>query len=204
MLEQQGENELAVAEQKRFGMREQGSDAAAITAKTELAKAEEEWGARKQIANTEAETKRYGFDKDFEGKKYGADKDFEGKKYGADASVRAAEAQAKIAAENNAAKQALEEQKRIAAEQKERGRLEFRYAQLDQRNKASIDAAAAKLVEASMGKLTFADARAQVMAEREQAQGQQGGEVAPQEGATKALSSGRKVIFKNGKWQYAD
>lgn len=89
MLEQQGENDFKVAEQKRFGMKEQGMDAAGIAAKTELAKAEEEWGARKSIAQTDAETKRYGFDKDFEGKKYGADKDLEAKKYGADATVDA-------------------------------------------------------------------------------------------------------------------
>lgn len=122
MLEQQGANELAVAEQKRFGMKEQGMDAAGIAAKTELAKAEEEWGARKSIAQTDAETKRYGFDKDFEGKKYGADKDlegkkygfdkdFEGKKYGADASVRSAEAQARerarIAEEERRSKEAI-------------------------------------------------------------------------------------------------
>ncbi len=72
-LKQQGANEVAVAEQKRLGMKEQGSDAAGIAAKSELAKAEEEWGARKSIAYTDAETKRYGFDKDLEGKKYGAD-----------------------------------------------------------------------------------------------------------------------------------
>ena len=36
MLQQQGKNELAVAEQKRFGMKEQGSDAAKIAAEAKV------------------------------------------------------------------------------------------------------------------------------------------------------------------------
>ena len=98
-LRQQGENEFRVAEQKRLGMKEQGADAAGIHAKSELEKAQAEWDARQKIAGIEADTKKYGFDKDAEAKKYGFDKDAEAKKYGADATVDVATEQAKGALE---------------------------------------------------------------------------------------------------------
>lgn len=73
MLKQRGENEFRVAEQKRFGMQEQGSDAAKFGADAAVKNAETEWAARKDIATADAEAKKYGFDKDLEARKYGAD-----------------------------------------------------------------------------------------------------------------------------------
>lgn len=212
MLKQRGENEFKVAQEKRFGMREQGSDAAKFGADAEIKKAQTEWGARQAIAQTEAEAKKYGADRglsaaELEWGKNGSDgtriaggreavAGIEGK-----SRVDAAREQAKIAAEQNEQRRALEEQKRLVADERAKADREFKYSKLDEQAKKDVDAAANKLVEASMGKLSFSDARAQVMAEREQAQ-QQGEE--SKEGETKTLSSGRKVIFKNGKWQYAD
>lgn len=112
--------------------------------------------------------------------------------------VGAAEAQAKAVAEQNAQKNALDEQKRIAAAEKEKGRLKLQYDKLEQKDKAAVDSAANSLAKEKG--ISFEDARAQVMAGREQAQ--QNAE--PQEGATKTLSSGRKVVYRGGKWQYAD
>ena len=110
--------------------------------------------------------------------------------------VGAAEAQAKAAAEQNAQKNALEEQKRIAAAEKERGRLKLQYDKLEQKDRASVDTQANALAkEKGIG---FEDARDQIMAAREQ---QNAG---PQEGATRTLSSGRKVVYRGGQWQYAD
>lgn len=67
------EGELAVAQEKRAGMREQGADAAKANAEAAQAVAEREWATKQSIAELENETKRYGMDKDLEGKKYGAD-----------------------------------------------------------------------------------------------------------------------------------
>lgn len=128
-LRQQGENELKVAEQKRFGMAEQGMKAAEFGANAEIKKAETEWGARKDIAQTEAEAKKYGADRgltaaELEWGKTGADgtrigggreavAGIEGK-----SRVDAAREQAKIAAEQNEQKRALEEQKIVSTIQR--------------------------------------------------------------------------------------
>ena len=129
MLQQQGENEFRVAEQKRFGMKEQGMGAAEFGANAEIKKAETEWGARKDIARTDAEAKKYGADRgltaaELEWGKTGADgtrigggreavAGIEGK-----SRVDVAREQAKIAAEQNEQKRALEEQKIVATIQR--------------------------------------------------------------------------------------
>ena len=129
MLKQQGENEFRVAEQKRFGMKEQGVKAAEFGANAEIKKAEAEWGARKDIAQTEAEAKKYGADRgltaaELEWGKTGADgtrigggreavAGIEGK-----SRVDVAREQAKIAAEQNEQKRALEEQKIVSTIQR--------------------------------------------------------------------------------------
>ena len=88
--------------------------------------------------------------------------------------VGAAEAQARAAADLQAQKNALEEQKRVAAAEKEKGRLKLQYDKLAQKDRASVDTAANSLArEKGIG---FEDARTQVMASREQAQ--QGGNIA--------------------------
>ena len=87
--------------------------------------------------------------------------------------VGAAEAQARAVAEQNAQKNALEEQKRIAAAEKEKGRLKLQYDKLDQKDRAAVDSAANSLAKEK--NISFEDARAQVMAGREQSQ--QGGNI---------------------------
>lgn len=78
-----------------------------------------------------------------------------------------------ITSENNDTKRAIEEQKRIAAAEKEKDRLKLQYDKLEQKDKASVDTQANALAkEKGIG---FEDARDQIMAAREQAQGQQGG-----------------------------
>ncbi len=183
------------------------------------------------VAAQDRLARQYQADKQLEGTKYGADKQLEGihdtnqtsilnekeRQMGqlnvenarqkgqldvaqveGKARVDAAKAQAKAVAEQNAQKNALEEQKRIAAAEKEKGRLKLQYDKLEQKDKAAVDSAANSLAKEKG--ISFEDARAQVMAGREQAQ--QNAE--PQEGATKTLSSGRKVVYRGGKWQYAD
>ena len=211
MLQQQGKNELAVAEQKRFGMREQGMKAAEFGANAEIKKAETEWGARKDIAQTEADAKKYGADRgltaaELEWGKTGADgtrigggreavAGIEGK-----SKVDAAREQAKIAAAENEQKRALEEQKLRAAQEKERERLKLSYDRLESKDRASIDAQANALAKEKS--ISFEEARDQIMAAREQAQ-KQGGQ-APKEGQTRKLSSGKTAVFRNGKWQLAE
>lgn len=207
MLKQQGENEFKVAEQKRFGMAEQGMKAAEFGANAEIEKAKTEWGAHKDIAQTEAEAKKYGADRgltaaELEWGKTGADgtrigggretvAGIEGK-----SRVDAAREQAKIAAEQNEQKRALEEQKLRAAQEKERARLRLSYDRLEAKDKSSIDTEANALAKEK--NISFEDARNQIMAAREQ---QNAG---LQEGATRTLSSGRKVVYRGGKWQYVD
>lgn len=73
MLKQRGENEFKVAEQKRFGMKEQGSDAAQwafkgkeVEAKAGLTKAEIDAASKTKIAELDAEAKKYGADRGLE------------------------------------------------------------------------------------------------------------------------------------------
>ena len=73
MLKQRGENEFKVAEQKRFGMKEQGSDAAQwgfkgeeVKAKTSLTQAEIDAATRTKIAELDTEAKKYGADRKLE------------------------------------------------------------------------------------------------------------------------------------------
>lgn len=50
MLRQKGDDEVRVAEQKRFGMREQGQGAAEIKANSDITNTEREWAGRENIA----------------------------------------------------------------------------------------------------------------------------------------------------------
>lgn len=52
---QQGENEFKVAEQKRFGMAEQGKEAAALNSQASITNTEREWAGREGIAGKQAE-----------------------------------------------------------------------------------------------------------------------------------------------------
>ena len=78
-----------------------------------------------------------------------------------------------ITSENNDTKRAIEEQKRLAAAEKEKDRLKLQYDKLEQKDKASVDTQANALAKEKG--ISIEDARGQIMAAREQAQGQQGG-----------------------------
>ena len=55
MLKQRGENDFRVAEQKRFGMAEQGMGAAEINANASITNTEREWAGRENIATKQAD-----------------------------------------------------------------------------------------------------------------------------------------------------
>ena len=212
MLKQRGENDKDVAFERRMGMENQGLGVGRLKhgytdedgnyhegseeriarqqGKNALTLAEKEWAGKKEIADIGLKQHELEWGE-------GGGRERVAKIEGS-SRVGAAEAQAKAAAEQNAQKNALEEQKRIAAVEKEKGRLKLQYDRLEQKDRAAVDSAANSLAKEKG--ISFEDARAQVMAGREQAQ--QNAE--PQEGATKTLSSGRKVVYRGGKWQYAD
>lgn len=206
MLQQKGKDEIAVAEQKRFGMKEQGADAAEwgfkgkeVEGEYGLKQHEIDAAAKTNVATIEAGASKYGADRVSEASKSQHGYFDEKGVYHPGSNVAAAKAQAEAAAAEKEQKRALEEQKLRAAEEKEKNRLKLQYDRLEAKDKASVDAAANALAREKG--ISFEDARNQVMASRESA-AQQGGEA--KEGATKTLSSGRKVVFTNGKWQYAN
>ena len=198
--------DVAVAHEKRMGMKEQGSDAATVTAN----------------ATVEGNRSRFGFFDNDGTYRPGSDvksaearglTDFEKNVLTNQTKLDIAnsnnntkreiaagnnETKRDIATENNDTKRALEEQKRIAAAEKEKGRLKLQYTKLEQKDKADVTAEANKLVHEKG--IEFDDAVAKIMATREQAQQN----AVPQEGATKTLSSGRKVVYRNGTWDFAD
>ena len=176
MLKQRGAIDLGVAEQKRLGMREQGSAAAEANGRfgleTEkqrganaLTLAEKEWAGKKEIADIGLKQHELEWGN-------GGGRERIAKIEGS-SKVDAARAQAEAAAEQQAQKNALEEQKRIAAAEKEKGRLKLQYDKLDQKDRAAVDSAANSLAKEKG--ISFEDARAQVMAGREQSQ--QGGNI---------------------------
>lgn len=188
MLKQHGENDRAVAHEKRMGMENQGVEVGKLRygytdyddkyhegseeriarqqGQNALSLAEKEWAGKTEIADIGLKQHELEWGE-------GGGRERVAKIEGS-SRVGAAEAQAKAAAEQNAQKNALEEQKRIAAAEKEKGRLKLQYDKLEQKDRASVDAAANSLArEKGIG---FEDARAEVMASREQAQ-QQGGNI---------------------------
>lgn len=210
MLGDKIKGEVDVAHEKRLGMENQGVEVGKLRygytdydgkyhegseeriarqqGQNALSLAEKEWAGKKEIADIGLKQHELEWGEDG-GRERVA-------KIEGSSRVGAAEAQAKAAAEQNAQKNALEEQKRIAAAEKEKGRLKLQYDKLEQKDRASVDTQANALAkEKGIG---FEDARDQIMAAREQ---QNAG---PQEGATRTLSSGRKVVYRGGQWQYAD
>ena len=210
MLGDKIKGEVDVAHEKRMGMENQGVEVGKLrygytdydgkyhegseerTARQQgqnaLSLAEKEWAGKKEIADIGLKQHELEWGKD-------GGRERVAKAEGS-SRVGAAEAQAKAAAEQNAQKNALEEQKRIAAAEKEKGRLKLQYDKLEQKDRASVDTQANALAKEKG--ISFEDARDQIMAAREQ---QNAG---PQEGATRTLSSGRKVVYRGGQWQYAD
>lgn len=210
MLKDKIAGEVDVAHEKRLGMENQGVEVGKLRygytdydgtyhegseeriarqqGQNALSLAEKEWAGKKEIADIGLKQHELEWGE-------GGGRERVAKIEGS-SRVGAAEAQAKAVSEQNAQKNALEEQKRIAAAEKEKGRLKLQYDKLEQKDKAAVDTQANALAkEKGIG---FEDARDQIMAAREQ---QNAG---PQEGATRTLSSGRKVVYRGGQWQYAD
>lgn len=232
MLREKNAGELAVAEQKRYGMKEQGSDAARANAEAAQRAAELEWATKKEIASMDLEGKKYGadkdlegkkygFDMDLEGKKYGYDRDLEGKKYGADKNLEIAKTQGEYGvmqqAEANKGLTAQAEIKRQQQEQQIAATLEkAKIVAGGKVDAAKINSQAKTINTAIETGIAAGKDMATVMAElAKQYQGdsemleaisavgggvqtQQG--VQPKEGDTKTLSSGTKVVFRNGQW----
>ena len=198
MLKDKIAGEVDVATQKRMGMENQGVEVGKLRygytdyddkyhegseqriareqGQNALSLAEKEWAGKKEIADIGLKQHELEWGE-------GGGRERVAKIEGS-SRVGAAEAQAKAVSEQNA--------------QKEKDRLKLQYDKLEQKDKAAVDSAANSLAKEKG--ISFEDARAQVMAGREQAQ--QNAE--PQEGATRTLSSGRKVVYRGGKWQYAD
>lgn len=213
MLKQQGNDKVRVAHEDRLGKKEQGVDAAEAAGKwgfntekargeSALQQTEKEWAARTDIAKQEAEAKKYDSETQWgktnpDGTRTPGGREaiagIEGQ-----AKVDAAEAQARAAADLQAQKQALEQQKLEAQKQRDAARLKQNYDRLDQKDRAAVDSAANNLAKEKG--ISFEEARSQIMASREQTQQKE----YPREGATSTLSSGRKVVYRNGQWQYAD
>lgn len=183
MLKQRGAIDLGVAEQKRLGMREQGLAAADANGRwgldieeqrgaNALTLAEKEWAGKKEIADIGLKQHELEWGN-------GGGRERIARIEGG-SRVDAARAQAEAAAEQQAQKNALEEQKRIAAAEKEKGRLKLQYDKLDQKDRAAVDSAANSLAKEKG--ISFEDARAQVMAGREQSQQQGGDTMTDQQG----------------------
>lgn len=210
MLGDKIKGEVDVAHEKRLGMENQGVEVGKLRygftdyndkyhegseeriarqqGQNALSLAEKEWAGKKEIADIGLKQHELEW-------REGGGRERVAKIEGS-SRVGAAEAQAKAVAEQNAQKNALVEQKRIAATEKEKGRLKLQYDKLEQKDKAAVDTQANALAKEKG--ISFEDARDQIMAAREQ---QNAG---PQEGATRTLSSGRKVVYHDGQWQYAD
>ena len=178
MLKQRGAIDLGVAEQKRLGMREQGSAAAEANGRfgleTEklrganaLTLAEKEWAGKKEIADIGLKQHELEWGNDGGRERIAR---IEG-----GSRVDAARAQAEAAAEQQAQKNALEEQKRLAEKERFEKNMKYKYERLDEQKRKNVDDAANKLMEDSNGKISLEEARAQVMAGREQSQ--QGGNI---------------------------
>jgi len=180
--------EVDVATQKRLGMENQGVEVGRLKygytdyddkyhegseqriareqGQNALSLAEKEWAGKKEIADIGLKQHELEWGE-------GGGRERVAKIEGS-SRVGAAEAQAKAVAEQNAQKNALEEQKRIAAAEKEKGRLKLQYDKLEQKDKASVDTQANTLSKEKG--ISFEDARDQIMAARERAQ-QQGGNI---------------------------
>jgi len=222
MLQQQGKNEFAVAEQKRLGMREQGRDAAEwgfkgeeVKAKTGLTQAELDATAKTRIAELDTEAKKYGADRGLEASKSQHGYFDEKGVYHPGGNVAVAEASGKAALEVEHirgqatvdAARAQAEAQRLREQERQAAMLERKLVGQDEAQRKNIMAEANKLVAsaAANGETLSLDAAVdQVLAGRAKAGGQQQGGQAPKEGQTRKLSSGKTAVFRNGKWQLAE
>ena len=189
MLKDKIAGEVDVAHEKRLGMENQGVEVGKLRygytdyddkyhegseeriarqqGQNALSLAEKEWAGKKEIADIGLKQHELEWGE-------GGGRERVAKIEGS-SRVGAAEAQAKAVAEQNAQKNALEEQKRLAEKERFEENLKYKYNRLEQKDKTSVDSEANALAKEKG--ISFEDARAQVMASREQAQ-QQGGNIA--------------------------
>lgn len=189
MLKQRGENDKDVAFERRMGMENQGLGVGRLKhgytdedgnyhegseeriarqqGKNALTLAEKEWAGKKEIADIGLKQHELEWGN-------GGGRERIARIEGG-SRVDAARAQAEAAAEQQAQKNALEEQKRIAEKERFEKNLKYKYERLDEQTRKNVDDAADKLMKDSNGKISLEDARAQVMAGREQSQ--QGGNI---------------------------
>jgi len=80
MVKEKNAGELAVAQEKRMGMKEQGADAAAQNKEAAIRAAEKQWNAQKDIAKTNAESEKHKATTQAEAQKDIAKTDAEAKK----------------------------------------------------------------------------------------------------------------------------
>lgn len=141
--EERGKNALSVEEMKWAGQKD--------VEEVGLKRSELEWGG----TNPDGTRKAGGRESVSE---------IEGK-----ARVDAAKAQAEAAAQEAEAKRALEEQKRLAEKERFEKNLKYKYERLDEQTRKSVDTQANALAKEK--RISFEEARAQVMASREQSGG---------------------------------
>lgn len=229
MLKQRGAIDLGVAEQKRLGMREQGSAAAEANGRfgleTEklrgtnaLSLAEKEWAGKKDITEIEAKSRQRGIEAE-----HGS--------YDENGNYRPG---SRVLSERERGEWSVKQQTEankgtLAQAEVKRQQQEAQIAATLQRaaiqSQGKIDAAKIGAYSKEISAAIAAGAQngkdmGTVLAELKEAhkddpgwvatldslnggQQQQGGEKA-KEGDTKTLSSGRKVVYRDGKWQYAD
>ena len=212
-LELQGkknEGELAVAREKRAGMREQGADAAQASAEAAMKTAELEWATKKGIAEMDAETKKDVAGMELEGKKYGADKNLEiAKTQGEYGVMQQAEANKGLTAQAEIKRQqqerqiaaTLEKAKIVAGGKVDAAKINGQAKTINTAIETGI--AAGKDLPAVMAELTEQYQGDSEMLEAISAiggGGQSQQSAQPKEGDTKTLSSGTKVVFRNGQW----
>lgn len=189
MLDNKIAGEVNVAHEKRLGMENQGVEVGKLRYGYTDDDDKYHEGSEQRIAREQGQNALSLAEKEWAGKKEIADiglKQHElewGNGGGRERIARieggsrvdAARAQAEAAAEQQAQKNALEEQKRIAEKERFEKNLKYKYERLDEQTRKNVDDAADKLMKDSNGKISLEDARAQVMAGREQSQ--QGGNI---------------------------
>lgn len=188
MLKQRGAIDLGVAEQKRLGMREQGSAAAEANGRfsleTEklrganaLTLAEKEWAGKKEIAEIDAQSRQLGIKAEHgsydENGNYRPGSRVLSERERGEWSVK----QQTEANKGTLAQAEVKRQQQEAQERARKEKLALDYAKLDEKTKKDIDTEANALARDKQ--INFDEAKAQIMAAREQNGQQQGGEAWP-------------------------
>lgn len=185
MLGDKIKGEVDVAHEKRLGMREQGSAAAEANGRfgleTEklrgtnaLSLAEKEWAGKKEIADIEAKSHQFGIEAehgsyDENGNYRPGSRVLSERERGEWSVKQQTEANKETLAQAEVKRQQQEAQERARKE-----KLALDYAKLDEKTKKDIDTQAITLARDKQ--INLDEAKAQIMAAREQNGQQQGGE----------------------------